>query len=208
MELGRLHVIIDVTPGRDWLGLSRAVLDAGAPVLQLRAKTATDRDVFDMAVALRPACERAGALLLVDDRVDVAMAAGAGGVHVGEHDLPVAAARSLLGGRPVLGATARDAATARRHQADGASYLGVGPCYATTSKEGLPDPIGIGTLRDVCAAVPLPVIAIAGVTVERVPELLAAGAHGVAVIGAIANASDPGGATAGFLDALAQAVPA
>src|SRR3954453_23896240 len=73
MELGRLHVIIDVAPGRDWLELSRAVLDAGAPVLQLRAKTATDREAFEMAWALRPLCADAGAMLVVDDRIHVAM---------------------------------------------------------------------------------------------------------------------------------------
>ena len=102
----------------------------------------------------------------------------------------------------MLGATARDVATARCHQADGASYLGVGPAYATTTKAGLPDPLGPAGVGAIAGAVQIPVVAVAAVTPARVGELIAAGAHGVAVISAISDADDPGAATAALLRAL------
>lgn len=194
--IGRLHVICDSRV------LACAVLEAGAPVVQLRAKDMTDRQLYDMTSAVVVAAAHTGAMVLVNDRVHVAVAAGADGAHVGEHDLPVAAARRALGPTAVLGGTARDPAMAGDGEAGGASYLGVGPVYMTSSKAGLPDPIGLSAVAAIAEAVSIPVIAIAGVTVERVPELLAAGAYGVAVIGAIAGASDPAAATRQFLRAL------
>jgi thiamine-phosphate pyrophosphorylase len=117
---------------------------------------------------------------------------------VGADDLPVAAARRLLGPAAVLGATCRDAAGARAAVTDGASYLGVGPAYRTSTKDGLPDPLGPDGVAAVARAVPgVPVIAIGGITPGRVPR----GVHGVAVAGAIAR--DPVRATARFLEVLA-----
>ncbi len=130
------------------------------------------------------------------------------GVHLGADDLPVALARRLLGPDAIIGATCRNAADARRAEADGASYLGVGPVYTTMTKVGLPDPIGLPGLADVCAETRLPVIAISGITLARVPEVLDAGAHGVAVVAAVYDAGPlaaVGEATAAFLDALAIA---
>ena len=149
-------------------------------------------------------CAAHGAHCIVNDRVHVAMAVGTDGVHVGEHDLPVDATRRILGPDRLLGATARDAASALDLAQHGASYLGVGPCFATGSKSGLPAPLGSEGLRTVTDAVTLPVIAIAGITAQRVPELLAAGAYGVAVIGAVWNAEDPRGAIEGLLRALGE----
>ena len=120
---------------------------------------------------------------------------------------PVHAARRVLGADAILGGTAREPAAAKEHEAAGASYLGVGPCYTTTSKTGLPEPGGIERVRRVADAISLPVIAIAGVTAARVPELLDAGAHGVAVIGAINDADDPRRATEELLRALDRGAP-
>jgi thiamine-phosphate pyrophosphorylase len=139
----------------------------------------------------------------VTDRLHLARAAGAAGGPVGAADLPVAAARRVLGPDAVLGATARTPEQARAAVAAGASYLGVGPAYATVTKEGLPAPIGPVGVAAVVAAVPgVPVIAIGGVTAARVPELLAAGAYGVAVVGAVSAAPDPGDAAGALLAAL------
>jgi thiamine-phosphate pyrophosphorylase len=179
-----------------------AALDAGAPVVQVRGKDLSDRDLYELTCRIVELCAAHDATCLVNDRVHVALAAGADGAHVGDHDLPVAAARGVLGPTRVLGATARHPATARAHAAAGATYLGVGPCFATTTKAGLPEPIGCDGVRAVAAAVAIPVIAIAGVTAERVPELLAAGAHGVAVVGAVSEADDPQGAVERLLRAL------
>ena len=130
------------------------------------------------------------------------MAAAADGVHVGADDLPVAAVRCVAGDGLLVGGTARDAETARRLVAEGADYLGVGPCYATTSKTGLPEPGGAARIRAVADAVSIPVIAISGVTTDRVPELLDAGAWGVAVIGAVRDAADPVAATTELVTAV------
>lgn len=205
IAIGRLHVITDTRPGRDPRATIAAALEAGAPVVQVRGKELTDRALYELTCDLVELCAHYGAACLVDDRVHVAMAAGAHGAHVGEHDVPVAAARKLLGEDAILGGTARDAATARQHVRDGATYLGAGPCYPTATKVGLPGPIGLDGLRAVTEAVPVPVIAVAGVTAGRVPELVDAGAHGVAVIGAISEADDPHAATEALLRALERA---
>jgi thiamine-phosphate pyrophosphorylase len=137
-------------------------------------------------------------LCLVNDRVGVALAAGADGVHVGADDLPVAVARRVLGPDAVLGATCRTPASARAAVADGATYLGAGPAFPTSTKDGLPPPIGPMGVAAVAAAVPgTPVIAIGGVTPDRVGVLAG---YGVAAVSAIA--ADPAGATIAFLKAL------
>jgi thiamine-phosphate pyrophosphorylase len=205
VPIGRLHVVTDTRPGRDPIRTVAAALDAGAPVVQVRGKQLTDRDLYELAGRVAELCADRGALCVVNDRPDVALAVDAGGVPVGADDLPVPAARAVLGPRRVLGATARDVATARSHQADGASYLGVGPAYATTTKAGLPDPLGPAGVGAIAGAVQIPVVAVAAVTPARVGELIAAGAHGVAVISAISDADDPGAATAALLRALEAA---
>jgi len=204
-RIGRLHVITDTRPGRDPLPVVRAALEAGAPVVQVRGKELTDRELYDLTCRVLELCEAHGATCIVDDRIHVALAAGAHGAHVGEHDLPVGPARAVLGAAGVLGATARDPLTAAAHARDGADYLGVGPSYATSTKAGLPAPLGPEGVARVAAAVGIPVIAIAGVTATRVPELLAAGAYGVAVIGAVSEADDPHAATELLLRALDEA---
>jgi thiamine-phosphate pyrophosphorylase len=184
------------------LAVVTAALDAGAPVIQLRAKGLRDRDLYELGSRVVGECASRGAWCIVNDRVDIALAVGANGVHVGSDDLPVPVARDLIGDIRVLGATARDPETARRHEAAGATYLGVGPAFSTGSKDGLPTALGPEGIARVAAAVSIPVIAVAGVTASRVPELLAAGAFGVAVISAVSEADDPGAATKGLLTAL------
>jgi thiamine-phosphate pyrophosphorylase len=205
LGLGRLHVITDTRPGRDPLGVVVAALDAGAPVIQFRAKERSDREVYELGARVARECAARGACCIVNDRVDIALAVGADGVHVGGQDLPVPVARGLIGDRRVLGATARDPQTARRHEAAGATYLGVGPVYGTASKDGLPAPLGPEVVERIASAVSIPVIAVAGVTAARVPELLAAGAFGVAVISAVSESADPHAATEDLLAALEPA---
>ncbi|MEU4334301.1 thiamine phosphate synthase [Micromonospora lupini] len=205
-SLGRLHLITDTRPGRDPLTVVRAALAAARAdlVVQVRVEdSATDREAYDLAGRVLALCAPYGATCLVNDRLHVALAVGAAGGHVGADDLPVAAARHVLGPTGVLGATARAPETAVAAVTAGASYLGVGPCHATSTKDGLPDPIGPAGVRAVVDAVDVPVIAIGGVTAARVPALRAAGAYGVAVVGALSAAADPAGATAELLRALA-----
>ncbi len=202
----RLHVLTDERPtADDVLAFTDAVLAAGAPGLQLRTKRRSDRDWLQLAAAVAARCHAAGATCIINDRADVAVAAGADGVHLGAEDLPVAAARAVVGPDLLVGATARDPAQAAAAVADGADYLGVGPVFRTTTKTGLPDPIGPAGLAAVADAVDVPVIGIAGVTAERVAEVLGAGAHGVAVTGAVTRAADPGDAVRGLLAAIVGA---
>ncbi|MFI6229142.1 thiamine phosphate synthase [Micromonospora echinospora] len=204
-SMGRLHLVTDTRPGRDPLAVVRAALGvAGSElVVQVRVEdSATDREAYALTCRILDLCGPFGATCLVNDRLHVALAAGAAGGHVGADDLPVDAARRVLGTDAVLGATAREPATAVAAVAAGATYLGVGPCHATTTKDGLPPPIGPDGIRAVAEAVPVPVIAIGGVTVATVPALRAAGAYGVAVVGALSTAADPARATAELLGAL------
>jgi thiamine-phosphate pyrophosphorylase len=207
VTLGRLHVVTDTRPGREPLRTVAAALDAGAPVVQVRAKAWTDADVYELACRVADLCAAHGATCVVNDRPDVAVAVDAAGAHVGEDDLPVAAARRVLGPSRVLGATAREPTTALAHEAAGASYLGVGPAYATTTKAGLPAALGPDGVGAVAAAVTIPVVAVAAVTTERVAPLLEAGAYGVAVISAVSDAADPARATEALLRAIDAAAP-
>ncbi|WP_026321422.1 thiamine phosphate synthase [Salinispora fenicalii] len=205
LSLGRLHLITDARSGQDPLTVVRAALSVARTelVVQVRvADDATDRQAYDLARRVIALCARYGATCLVNDRLHVALAVGAAGGHVGADDLPVGAARTVLGSAAVLGATARDADTAVEAVAAGASYLGVGPVHSTTSKEGLPPAIGVAGVGAVAAAVSVPVIAIGAVTAADVPALRAAGAYGVAVIGALSRAADPARTTAALMEAL------
>jgi thiamine-phosphate pyrophosphorylase len=202
--IGRLHLITDARPGRDPVAVVGAALEAGARVVQVRVEDgATDREAYALASRVRALCDRYRATCLVNDRVDVALAAGAAGAHVGEDDLPVAVARRVLGPSAILGATCRDPVAAKAAVADGATYLGAGPAYATSTKDGLPGAIGPAGIGAVATAVPgIPVIAIGGVTAPRIAPLRAAGAYGVAVVGAVNGAPDPGLATRELLAEL------
>lgn len=197
----RLHVIVDS------VAHAEAALAGGVPAVQVRLKSGTDRARYEITAEIVRRCARAGALCVVDDRVDLALAAGAGGVHVGADDLPVDAVRKVAGPDLLVGATARDPDAARARIADGADYLGVGPTYATTSKDGLPDPLGPARVGEVARSVDVPVLAIAGITAGHVPGLLSEGVTGVAVIGAVTRAADPPAAVREFLRALSEADP-
>lgn len=187
----RLHLITPPGVGARDLAATRALLRAGAPLVQVRAKDVDDRVRLATAAAVRHAARVVGAVCVVNDRVDIALAADADGVHVGAADLPVAVARRLLGPTAIVGATCRNPDDARRAEAEGASYLGVGPVFATSTKAGLPEPMGPRGVEAVAAAVAVPVIAISGITADNAAAVLGAGAWGVAVVGAVYGAADP-----------------
>lgn len=200
----RLHVVTDDGTPDVVCRLVEVVLAAGAPCVQVRAKALTDRDLYELVRDVAARCRAAGALCIVNDRPDIALAAGADGVHLGADDLPVAAVRALVGDVLLVGGTARNANQAAQHHQAGADYVGVGPVHVTTTKQGLPSPLGIAGLAAVTRAVEIPVIAIAGITLDRVDEVLDAGAHGVAVVGAVSRADDPAAATRALLDRVTR----
>jgi thiamine-phosphate pyrophosphorylase len=175
-----------------------AALQAGTPAIQLRDKDATAAELYHHAIRLGRLARRHDALLFVNDRLDVALAARAHGVHLGPHDLPVAAARAAArrAGRPdlIIGSSTDDPHRARRAAQDGADYIGCGAIFGTTSKpEVQGEQIGTEGLARVVRAVHIPVIGIGGITPANVQAVARAGAAGAAVIGAVMTADDVGG---------------
>ena len=170
--------------------LVAAWLRGGVDVVQLRQKRLPRGRLLDLAAALAPACAAAGVLLVVDDHVDVALASGADGVHVGPDDLPVPAARLVAGGDLLIGASASTPAAGLAAEREGADYLGTGPAYPTPIKteKRVIGPAGVAA---VAAAVSVPVFAIGGITRERLPELRAAGVSRACAIRALGEAADP-----------------
>lgn len=196
MTLPPLYAIVDpLDTGRDPVALGEALLAGGARLLQLRLKHAPARDVLAVARALVPLARRAGARLLVNDRPDVARAAGADGVHLGQEDLPIAAARQVLAPGAIVGVSTHYPEQARVAAAAGADYLGVGPVYATTSKVNALAPRGLDLVAAVRALVPdRPLVAIGGITPETAPAVRRAGADAGAMIGALVRSPDPAAA--------------
>lgn len=208
MVVGRLHVLTDYHFQQRFSHAELAALavKGGADTVQFRDKGNDVRHVLRQAQETARVCNERQIPLIIDDRVDVALAVQADGVHLGQLDLPVAAARRILGRERIVGASATTIDQALRAEDDGADYIGFGPVFPTSSKANPASVKGLAGLRDVCRAVAVPVIAIAGITVERIEMVLEAGAHGAAVMSAISLAADPAEATRRFrlrLDELA-----
>ncbi len=189
--LSRLYPIIDLAAGGPRPAeLAAALARAGCDLLQVRAKQATSAEYCRFA---REVLEAVGSLarVIVNDRLDIALALGAAGVHLGEHDLPVSRARQLSPPGFLVGATARDPDTARRAQREGADYLGVGAVFPTRSKHDT-RLIGLEGLAEVVRAAGLPVYGIAGITIDNCELVLTAGACGCAVLSLLSADPDPG----------------
>jgi thiamine-phosphate pyrophosphorylase len=199
----RLRLIVVTDPdcgaGRTVVDMVRAALRGGAPAIQLRMKHASAREMTELARALLAETRAAGALLFINDRVDVAIAVGADGAHVGQDDLPVHAARAITPPGFLLGVSAETAELARVAAADGADYVGVGPVYVTGSKADAGDAVGVERIAEVAAAVRIPVVGIGGITIDNAPPVLHAGAAGIAVISAMMRADDPEAAARALL---------
>lgn len=176
--------------GRSHLEIADAAIRGGATAVQLRMKDAPARAVAEAARAIAARCRAAGVTFIVNDRVDVALAADAGGVHVGPDDLPAEAARALLGPAPLLGVSAATVGEAAAAARAGADYLGVGAVYATATKADAGDAVGLARIREVASSCDLPVVGIGGITIENAAAVIRAGAAGVAVITAVTMAED------------------
>lgn len=167
-----------------------AALQGGVTLLQLREKDKSAREYMELAGRVKKIADRYGVPLLIDDRVDVAAAVDAAGVHVGQSDIPVAAARKILGPDKIVGATAKTVEQAREAWEQGADYLGVGAIYPTTTKVKT-ILTKVSTLKEICEAVPIPVNAIGGLNAGNVDVLEGAGIEGICVVSAIMKAEDP-----------------
>ena len=203
-KIGRLHLLTDVVLQSRFSheDLARLGIAGGADTIQLREKGGSTRRMIEVAQSMAAVCRQAGVPLIVNDRIDVAIAAGADGVHLGQSDFPIPLARRLLGKDKLIGGSAATFEEARICLADGADYVGFGPVFVTGSKDDAGPVSGPAILKQVVETIPLPIIAIGGITAENIGEVMRAGAYGIAVISAVCCQLDPQGATRALREAL------
>ena len=204
LRLSGLYLILDpsIAGSRSLTGIVQTALDAGVRFFQLRMKTLETGKLHEMASVLCPLVQKGGGIFIVNDRVDVAKAVGADGVHLGQEDLPLADARAILGPGRLIGISTHNLVQATEAEAGGADYIGFGPIFRTATKEN-PDPVvGVAGLREVRARVRIPIVAIGGITAKNAGDVRAAGADGIAVVSAVLAAPDPQAAIAELLRAI------
>jgi thiamine-phosphate pyrophosphorylase len=204
-----LYVITDAEKADEEIVLKRleGALAGGATLAQLRDKYRGDGALLRLARRAKRLCAAYGVPLVIDDRVDVALAAGADGVHVGAEDLPVAEARRLMGPGKIVGATAKTVAAALAAEGDGADYLGVGAIYPTATKVKTVM-TEVAVLKDICRAARIPALAIGGLKADNLGILAGSGAAGVCVVTAVMRAERPEEAAADILRAFRRLGPA
>lgn len=198
----KLMVITESHAGRRHEDVARAALKAGCKAIQLRDKSIGDREFCELASILLEECKDADALLIIDDRVDVAAAVNANGVHLGVDDIDVLSARWILGPGSIIGYSPETMEDARGAIDGGAEYLGVGPVFETQTKPDAGTAIGTHLLRDYCRAFEVPVVAVGGITPGNAREALQAGVTGVAVVSAVSRAGDMEAAARAMMEAI------
>jgi thiamine-phosphate pyrophosphorylase len=204
-----LYVIcdIDVCARAGWglVDFAAACLDGGATLLQIRAKAAAAAAFLDLTEAVLRRAEPFHAMVIVNDRADIARIAGAHGVHVGQDDLPPAAVRALVGSHASVGLSTHTLEQIAAALAEPISYVAIGPVYGTATKETGYAAVALGGVREAAErahAASLPVVAIGGITVDTAAKVIAAGADAVAVISGLLTSGDPGRTTRAYLDRL------
>jgi thiamine-phosphate pyrophosphorylase len=191
--------------GRSTLDIVSRAVAGGVSCVQLREKNINTREFIEEAMAVRRVLKKSKVPLIINDRVDVAMAVGADGVHLGQGDMPCKMAREMLPGSMVIGISAesmRDAVYAER---DGADYIGVSPIYQTPTKPDAAKPLGLEGLERIRKNVGLPLVGIGGLKAENAAEVIKRGADGVAVVSAIVSAKDPASATRSLAEIVRRA---
>ena len=211
LRQARLYLVTQPVPAL--LEVVRACLEAGLRLVQYREKSprpgeggVPDAQRLRTATALRQLCRDHGALFIVNDRVDLAMAVEADGVHLGQEDLPPLVARRLLGPERLIGRSTHCPDHLRQAVADGCDYVGLGPVHATPTKPGRP-PVGLEYVRQAAARCPVPCFAIGGVRPENARQVMGSGAHGIAVVRALMGAADPGAVTRQLLQVVEAPSP-
>jgi thiamine-phosphate pyrophosphorylase len=193
LKLPPLYAILDPeqTRGRPAQRVLAALLEAGVSILQLRVKSLPPVDFLELAKQARAVTRAHGCQLIINDRVDIALACGADGVHLGQDDLPLRAGRKLMG-QKIIGISTHDLDQARAAERDGADYIGFGPMFGTRTKATGYEARGPEMLQQIRRAVTLPIVAIGGITEANVQEVWQAGADSVAIIGDVLHDNDPG----------------
>jgi len=192
LQLG-LYLVTDerLSRGRPTAEIVRAAIRGGVDAVQLRGKELPIREQLAIGRALRAITREAGVLFIVNDRLDLALALDADGVHVGQDDLPADVVRRLVGPERIVGVSAATIAEARAARDDGADYIGVGPIWGTATKADAGVAVGPGLIATLKGAVELPMVGIGGINAGNAAEVIAAGGDGVAVVSAIVSAADP-----------------
>ncbi|CAG0987216.1 thiamine phosphate synthase [Geobacter sp.] len=200
-----LYLITDrhQTVGRDLLAVVEEALAGGVRAIQLREKDLFPRELLELARAMRELTDRYGAKLLINDRVDVALAVGADGVHLGEASIPADVAQRLLGTERLVGVSCHGLKGALAAERLGADFITFGPVYPTPSKAAYGDPVGVEQLAEAVGLLRIPVFALGGISRGNTSEVMAAGAAGVALISAIISAGNPTEEARAFLSLLA-----
>ncbi|HOJ95253.1 MAG TPA: thiamine phosphate synthase [Methanospirillum sp.] len=205
MDCG-LYIITDeiLAPGYSHIQIARESLSGGAKIIQLREKRRNGRELYAIAMEIRSLCSRYNARFIVNDRLDIALASQADGVHLGQDDLPLSAARRLASRPFIIGVSVGTVEEAVRAEREGADYLGVGPVYPTGTKPDAGPPVGPELIRIIRAAVTIPIVAIGGITLSNAGDVLAAGADGIAVISAVICSPDIAAASRKFADLMVR----
>lgn len=202
--IGKLHVITDTVLQSQFshCELAELAIKGGANTIQFRQKTGAIKEMLAHSQRIKNLCTKAGISFIVNDRLDIAMASEADGVHLGQDDFPIPLARKILGEDIFIGGSAATLEEARKCFEEGAAYVGFGPVFPTSSKDDAGPVSGIELLRQVVEAVPVPIIAIGGITPQNTQAVMQAGAKGIAVISAVCCAQDPKDATRKLLEIL------
>jgi thiamine-phosphate pyrophosphorylase len=187
---------------RDHLDVAQEAILGGAAVIQLRDKDMSSKEMYKVGVKLKALTKKAGVTFIINDRLDIALAVKADGVHLGQNDLPVSVVRRIVGKNMIIGTSASNLREACLGEKAGADYIGLGPIFSTPSKDDASEPIGLEVIKEVKKAVSIPVIAIGGISQENAKEVLAAGADNIAVISAVAWAKNMRAATNSLLEIL------
>ncbi|MBI2413459.1 MAG: thiamine phosphate synthase [Deltaproteobacteria bacterium] len=201
----RLYLITDGTAKRDttrFLEKIDKALSGGARLIQIREKDLSARELLGLAKVIKEKAARYGALVLINDRADIALLAGADGVHITGAGYAPCEARNILGPKAVIGVSTHSIIDAGKAEKEGADFVTFGPVYFTESKAAYGEPLGIAKLREAASAIKVPVFALGGVTTERVKEAVSNGAFGVAVISAVFGSYDIEKSVKGFLEVL------
>ncbi len=190
-----VYVVTDrfINPNRSHVDIAKAAVAGGASLIQLRDKEATTRQLLEWAKVIRDLTRKTDTLFIVNDRVDIALASDADGIHVGDDDMPVPVARRLLGEGKIIGRSVANEDEALKAIAEGADYVSIGSIFATSTKPDAGEPIGVEAIRLVRKVLPhdYPLVAIGGINLQNAASVFEAGADAVAVISAVACSDDP-----------------
>ncbi|MCP2519818.1 thiamine phosphate synthase [Candidatus Aminicenantes bacterium AC-335-K20] len=189
----KLYFIADfeTSKRRDLVWIVNEAVKGGATVVQLRAKSISTREFLDIGKKIHSFLKKKGIPFIINDRIDIALALDADGVHLGQNDMPLQIARKILGKEKIIGISVNNIEEAVEAENNGADYLGVGPVFPTTTKPDIRAPLGIEGLKKIRKKVKIPIVAIGGINENNIREVCSIGVDGVAVISAIVLSSDP-----------------